>query len=73
MPVIIHEPFMKFTMQQRMEGRMAIVDSICICRCGQKFSADSQLESHLRQPNAPVVPESAYLVEAYSPPLLSRG
>ena len=48
-----HAPFLKLTSQERRNGRMVDVDSVWVCRCGERFSSDRQLKSHIYDPFAP--------------------
>ena len=47
-----HAPFLKLTSRELVTGRMVDVGSVCICRCGQRFSTDQELEAHVQRPIA---------------------
>jgi hypothetical protein len=48
-----HAPFLKLISQERRNGRMVDVDSVCVCRCGEKFPSDRQLKTHIYEPFGP--------------------
>ena len=45
-----HAPFLKVTSRELQAGRMVDVASVYICRCGKRFSAEKELESHVLRP-----------------------
>lgn len=48
-----HSPYLKLTSQERRDGRMIDVDTVCVCRCGEKFPSDRRLKKHIYEPFAP--------------------
>jgi hypothetical protein len=56
---MIHALYLKFTTRERKNGKMVDVGSVSVCRCGQKFTSDSQLKAHIHHPDMTVKAESA--------------
>jgi len=43
-------PFLKLISQDRMNGRMVDVDTVYVCRCGERFPSERQLNTHIFDP-----------------------
>ena len=46
---------------------MVDVDSVSVCRCGERFSTEERLQAHASQPLAPLREESAEAQPQESP------
>lgn len=47
-----HGQFMKVTSQEKVGEKMIDVLSFSVCRCGERFSTDHQLNAHILHPIA---------------------
>jgi len=46
-----HEQFLKVISQELREGKMVDINSTSVCRCGERFPTDAQLQAHASRPS----------------------
>ena len=48
-----HAHFLKATSQEMIGGKWVDVLAFSVCRCGERFGTDQQLEAHILHPGLP--------------------